>query len=53
VYNRSVASIPDDEQGARDAIAIARGTAKAVYNFTQNEQLVLNAVQTGAFLRAN
>ena len=53
VYNRSVASIPDDEQGAKDAIAIARGTAKAVYNFTQNEQLVLNAVQTGAFLRAN
>ncbi|KAL7535936.1 hypothetical protein ACHAXR_006823 [Thalassiosira sp. AJA248-18] len=49
-YNRSVASIPDDEQATKDAIAIARGTAKAVYNFTQNEQLVINAVQTGAFL---
>ena len=49
-YNRSVASIPDDLQGAKDAEAIARGTAKAVYNMTQNEQLVLNAVGTGVFV---
>ena len=44
-YNRSVASIPDDLQAARDAEAIARGTAKKAYNFTQNEQLVIMAVQ--------
>lgn len=50
-YNRSVASVPDDLQAAKDAMDIARGTAKAVYNFTQNEQLVVNAVQTGAFIR--
>ena len=43
-YNRSVASIPDDVQAARDAEAIARGTAKRVYNFTQNEQLVIMAI---------
>ena len=49
-YNRSVASIPDDFQAAKDAEAKARGTAKAVYNFTQNEQLVINAVQTGVFV---
>ncbi len=49
-YNRSVASIPDDIQAAKDAEAKARGTAKAVYNFTQNEQLVINAVQTGVFV---
>lgn len=44
MYNRSVASIPDDKQAAKDAIAIATGTAKAVYNYTQNEQLVFNMV---------
>jgi hypothetical protein len=49
-YNRSVATIPDDLQAAKDAEAIARGTAKAVYNFTQNEQLVVNAIQTGVFV---
>lgn len=53
VYNRSVARIPDDDQGREDALAIARGEAKAVYNFTQNEQLILGAVQTGAFVAAN
>ena len=50
IYNRSVGSIPDDEQAAADAIAIARGTAKAVYNITQNEQLVVNAIGTGVIL---
>mmetsp|Transcript_18358 Transcript_18358/g.27883 ORF Transcript_18358/g.27883 Transcript_18358/m.27883 type:complete len:179 (+) Transcript_18358:56-592(+) len=49
-YNRSVATIPDDIQAAKDAEAKARGTAKAVYNFTQNEQLVVNAIQTGVFI---
>tara|TARA_B100001142_G_C14137585_1_gene579352 strand:+ start:407 stop:889 length:483 start_codon:yes stop_codon:yes gene_type:complete len=44
VYNRSVATIPDDRQAARDAIAIARGQAKAIYNMTQNEQLFINGV---------
>mmetsp|Transcript_28013 Transcript_28013/g.44054 ORF Transcript_28013/g.44054 Transcript_28013/m.44054 type:complete len:180 (-) Transcript_28013:1213-1752(-) len=49
-YNRSVATIPDDIQAAKDAEAKARGTAKVVYNYTQNEQLFLNGVQTAAFL---
>mmetsp|Transcript_7674 Transcript_7674/g.9462 ORF Transcript_7674/g.9462 Transcript_7674/m.9462 type:complete len:176 (+) Transcript_7674:87-614(+) len=44
VYNRSVASRPDDVLGAQEALEIAKGKAKAVYNVTQNEQLVLNAV---------
>ena len=45
-YNRSVASVPDDLQGAKDAEAIARGTAKTIYNFTQNEQLFIGGMQT-------
>eukprot|EP00957_Ditylum_brightwellii_P098248 7485668-Ditylum_brightwellii.AAC.1 len=50
-YNRSVASIPDDAQGAKEAEEIARGVAKATYEYTQNEQLVLGAI--GAVAGAN
>lgn len=53
VYNRSVASAPDDEQGAKDAINIAKGTAQKAYNWTQNEQLVVGAVSTGVTLASN
>jgi len=44
VYNRSVASKPDDAQAAKDAIAKAQGVANKTYNVTQNMQLVLFAV---------
>lgn len=44
VYNRSVASKPDDTQAAKDAIAKAQGVANKGYNVTQNMQLVLFAV---------
>lgn len=44
VYNRSIASKPDDQLGAKEAIEISRGTANAVYNQTQNEQLVVHAI---------
>uniref|UniRef100_A0A7S2ELZ5 Uncharacterized protein n=1 Tax=Trieres chinensis TaxID=1514140 RepID=A0A7S2ELZ5_TRICV len=44
VYNRSVATIPDDDKGKEDALAIARGEAQAAYHFTQNEQLFFMAV---------
>jgi hypothetical protein len=44
VYNRSVASKPDDTQAAKDALAKAQGVAKKGYNVTQNLQLVLFAV---------
>eukprot|EP00563_Minutocellus_polymorphus_P000882 CAMPEP_0181033432 /NCGR_PEP_ID=MMETSP1070-20121207/7251_1 /TAXON_ID=265543 /ORGANISM="Minutocellus polymorphus, Strain NH13" /LENGTH=176 /DNA_ID=CAMNT_0023110853 /DNA_START=145 /DNA_END=675 /DNA_ORIENTATION=+ len=49
-YNRSVASIPDDEQAAKDAYNISRGTAKAHYQFQQNEQLIVGAITTGVVL---
>lgn len=45
VYNRSIASIPDDGVGAKEAIAIARDTAQSHYHATQNEQLVIGVVQ--------
>ena len=35
VYNRSVASKPDDGQAAKDAIAIAQAKAKGVYNVAE------------------
>lgn len=44
VYNRSVASKPDDTQAAKDALSKAQGVAKRGYNVTQNMQLVLFAV---------
>ena len=45
MYNRYKAKIPDDEQGAKDAIAEARDTANAWHNGLQNEQTALNFVQ--------
>jgi len=44
VYNRSVASKPDDTQAAKDALAKAQGVANRTYNVTQNVELVLFAV---------
>lgn len=41
VYNRSVASIPDDSVAQRDAIAIATSTAKIAYNTSQDIQLFM------------
>lgn len=35
VYNRSVASKPDDGLGAKEALSIAQGTADSIYTFTQ------------------
>ena len=45
VYNRSVASRPDDEVGAKEAIQISRTTAQSHYHASQNEQLVIGFVQ--------
>ena len=39
MWYRSKGSVPDDVQSQKDAIAIAQGTAKMIYNYTQNEQL--------------
>ena len=43
VYNRSVATIPDDEQAKKDALSIARGVAQAHYHAEQNFQLAVAA----------
>ena len=53
MWYRSKGSVPDDAQAQKDAIAIAQGTAKMIYNYTQNEQLFLNAVGTAVFIGAN
>ena len=45
VYNRSVASVPDDKVGAQDAVNGARQTAQNWHNGLQNEQLAIGAVQ--------
>ena len=39
MWYRSKGSVPDDVQAQKDAIAIAQGTSKMIYNYTQNEQL--------------
>mmetsp|Transcript_1834 Transcript_1834/g.2271 ORF Transcript_1834/g.2271 Transcript_1834/m.2271 type:complete len:139 (+) Transcript_1834:1-417(+) len=41
VYNRSIASRPDDVIGAQDAIRIARGEAISHYHYQQNAQFVV------------
>jgi hypothetical protein len=46
MYNRYMAKKPDDQQGAKDALAAAQGTAQAWHNGLQNEQQALNFVQT-------
>jgi hypothetical protein len=48
VYNRSVASVPDDGVAAKDAISKATDTAQAWHNGLQNEQLVVGAIQLNA-----
>lgn len=45
VYNRSLASKPDDGVGAKEAIAISQMTAQSHYHASQNEQLVIGFVQ--------
>jgi hypothetical protein len=45
MYNRSVASIPNDVVAASDAIEGARQTAKQWHNGLQNEQLMVGFVQ--------
>lgn len=51
-YNRSVASIPNDEQAKKDAYNISRGVAKAHYQVQQNEQLIVGAITTGIAVNA-
>ncbi len=46
VYNRSIASRPDDILAYKEAIALAQGEAQTVYNQTQDLQLVLMLVGT-------
>jgi hypothetical protein len=41
VYNRSVATKPDDAQARKDAIAKAQGVAQAHYHTDQNFQLIV------------
>ena len=41
MYNRSIASKPDDIQAVKDAIKIANGVADDYFNITQTEQLVV------------
>lgn len=43
-WNRSLASKPDDQLGAQEALQIAQQIANRTYNWTQNEQLVVHAV---------
>lgn len=50
VYNRTVSRIPDDVQAKRDGMDRAKELCEVWYQGTQNEQLALNAVQTGANL---
>ena len=52
VYNRSVASKPDDAQAKKDAYNIARGVAVAHYHEQQNVQLAIGVFQTGLNLSA-
>jgi hypothetical protein len=48
VYNRSVATKPDDGVAAQDAMNKAKDTAQAWHNGLQNEQLVVGAIQLNA-----
>ena len=50
IWSRQLASKPDDDFAANAAMDFAKGKADSVYRWTQNEQLVVNAVQTGAFI---
>ncbi|CAB9500074.1 expressed unknown protein [Seminavis robusta] len=48
VYNRSVATIPDDAQAKKDAIRLAQGVAQAHYHEGQNFQLAVGVATTAA-----
>ena len=50
IWSRQLASKPDDEFAAKAAMDFAKGKADSVYRWTQNEQLVVNAVGTTAFV---
>ena len=50
IWSRQLASKPDDEFAANAAMDFAKGKADSVYRWTQNEQLVVNAVGTAAFV---
>ena len=41
MYNRSIASKPDDVQAVQDAIKVAEGIADDYFHYTQTEQLVV------------
>ena len=43
-FNRSVATIPDDDQARKDAIVAAQGMAQAHYHEQQNIQLVYDGL---------
>ena len=47
VYNRSVARIPDDVQGKKDAISLAQGEAQGHYHAEQNFQLAVGVAGAG------
>jgi hypothetical protein len=47
LYNRQMATIPDDAVGARDGLAAAQQTAQDNYTYDQNLQLGIGVVQTG------
>eukprot|EP00558_Chaetoceros_sp_UNC1202_P005986 CAMPEP_0197233170 /NCGR_PEP_ID=MMETSP1429-20130617/1317_1 /TAXON_ID=49237 /ORGANISM="Chaetoceros sp., Strain UNC1202" /LENGTH=172 /DNA_ID=CAMNT_0042691381 /DNA_START=19 /DNA_END=537 /DNA_ORIENTATION=- len=46
VYNRSIASRPDDFLAGKEAIAIARGEARTAYNMSQDVQLIVMMAST-------
>lgn len=50
VWGRQLAAKPDDVVAGKAAMEKARGNANSVYLWTQNEQLVVNAAATGAFI---
>ena len=50
IWSRQLASKPDDEFAANAAMDFAKGKADSAYRWTQNEQLVVNAVGTAAFV---
>jgi hypothetical protein len=53
LWARQTSPKPDDTIAAQHALSGAKDTAQKTYNWTQNEQLVVNAATTGAFLARN
>ena len=51
MYNRSVSPTPDDDVARKAALAAATQTAQAHYQYDQNLQLAIGAVQTGINLQ--